>query len=270
MIDEWEAVTIEINQSIRESVEKLVNEWEKQTKYVILPEHYVFISELTSLVKQIDPNGTMLIGSLYDDLNAAKLFNGLSIDWNRKSEVKIIFAQCLGVARSLKTGISRIACRRKIRSNHPFLNEAIVQQNNLVFILMPFTENWSDYIWNKELQPIVEGISEANLICKRADDLYGADVMRDVYISIATAKIVIAETTGRNANVFYELGIAHTLGKDVILLTQDQASIPFDLNRYRHFIYSNDPAGYLRLRKYLPNAILSIIQNIESVDARSS
>ena len=51
-----------------------------------------------------------------------------------------------------------------------------------------------------------------------------------IWESINRARIVIADTTTRNPNVFYEIGICHTLGKDVILITQDSEDVPFDLH----------------------------------------
>ena len=74
------------------------------------------------------------------------------------------------------------------------------------------------------------------------------------------ARIVIADITGRNANVFYELGMAHAFGKDVILLSQNEEYIPFDLNRFRHCIYSNDGPGYEKLSTFLGGAISSILE----------
>lgn len=141
-----------------------------------------------------------------------------------------------------------------------FHKRDIEPEDDLVFVLMPFTEPWSDYIWNEEIKPIVTGVDRHPLRCLRADDLFGHDVMIDIYESIAAARIVIADITGRNANVFYELGIAHTLGKDVILLAQGTAHIPFDLLRFRHCIYSNDGPGYRILRDYLQKAIRVILQ----------
>ncbi|WP_083842821.1 helix-turn-helix domain-containing protein [Schlesneria paludicola] len=141
-----------------------------------------------------------------------------------------------------------------------FHKRELEPEDDLVFVLMPFTEPWSDYIWKEEIKPIVTGIDDHPLRCLRADDLFGHDVMIDIYESIAAARIVIADITGRNANVFYELGIAHTLGKDVILLAQGTVHIPFDLLRFRHCIYSNDGPGYKILRKYLQNSIRGILQ----------
>ncbi len=121
-----------------------------------------------------------------------------------------------------------------------------------VFIIMPFAENWSDSVWNHAIKPTVESLG---LNAVRADDLYGQNIMEDVWKGILQSSIVIADITGRNANVFYELGIAHTLGKKVILLTQDVKDIPFDLNVYRHIIYKTDIAGGDNLKERLKNVI---------------
>jgi hypothetical protein len=142
---------------------------------------------------------------------------------------------------------------------HVFHRRSVPLEQDLVFVLMPFTESWSEYIWKEEIQKSVQQYQSAKLRCMRADDLFGQDVMIDIYESIAKTRIVIADITNRNANVFYELGIAHSLGKDVILLSQGTDHIPFDLLRFRHCIYSNDGPGYKRLREYLPKAIESIL-----------
>jgi hypothetical protein len=142
-----------------------------------------------------------------------------------------------------------------------FHRRSVPMEQDLVFVLMPFGESWSEYIWKEEIQKSVHKYQKAKLNCIRADDLFGHDVMLDTYESIAKARIVIADITNRNANVFYELGIAHCIGKDVILLSQGADHIPFDLLRFRHCIYSNDGPGYKVLREYLPKAIESILND---------
>jgi len=126
-----------------------------------------------------------------------------------------------------------------------------------VFTLMPFTEKWSDRIWKKLIRPII--ISEG-LEPIRADDLFGRDIMEDIWSGILQSSFVIADITNRNPNVFYELGIAHTLGKDVILLTQSSEDIPFDLNRYRHIIYEDNYDGYKVLKKNLKATIRDVLR----------
>lgn len=128
--------------------------------------------------------------------------------------------------------------------------------NDQVFILMPFSLEWSDRIWLKILKPSIE---ECGLKPIRADNLYGRDIMEDIWKTIVNSKIIIADITGRNPNVFYELGIAHTLGKTVILITQNEDDIPFDLNRYRHIIYKDNIEGceilFTELKKSIQNII---------------
>ena len=124
-------------------------------------------------------------------------------------------------------------------------------------VLMPFTASWSDRIWNRCIVPDVSALGFDPV---RADDLYGHDVMEDIWSMILSAEVVIADITGRNANVFYELGIAHTLGKSVILLTQTTADIPFDLNRFRHVIYEDNADGYERLRAGLGGALNEVLR----------
>jgi hypothetical protein len=127
-----------------------------------------------------------------------------------------------------------------------------------VFILMPFTLEWSNRIWQKIIKPTID---EMELNAFRADDLYGHDIMEDIWNSIVKSRIIVADITDRNSNVFYELGIAHTLGKDVILITQKTDDIPFDLNRYRHIVYKDNVDGCETLRKGLQNTIKEILSN---------
>ncbi len=126
-----------------------------------------------------------------------------------------------------------------------------------VFVLMPFKLGWSDRVWTRMIKPIVE---EMGLHAIRADDLYDKDIMEGIWKSILTSKVIIADISERNPNVFYELGIAHTIGKQVILLTQSEKDIPFDLNRYRHIIYEDNLDGFEKLKKELAASLKEILQ----------
>ena len=67
--------------------------------------------------------------------------------------------------------------------------------------------------------------------------------MQDVYDLIWTAKIVVSDFTGKNPNVFYETGIAHTLDKTVVPIAQEEGDVPFDLRHLRHLKYLNNIEG---------------------------
>lgn len=116
------------------------------------------------------------------------------------------------------------------------------------FVLMPFGAPWSTRIWERHLKPIIES---CGFEAQRADDFTGHDVMEDVWKGLNQAQVVIADITGRNPNVFYELGIAHTLGKNVILITQNLGEVAFDVNRYRIVEYEDNSDGYDKLRGQL-------------------
>src|SRR5215471_6685159 len=93
--------------------------------------------------------------------------------------------------------------------------------------------------FSSELRPVYDDhiknvMQEVNLECNRADDIFSNGVIiEEVWKNINEARIIIADLTGKNPNVFYEVGIAHTLGKEVILITQSIDDIPFDLRHLR-------------------------------------
>ena len=73
--------------------------------------------------------------------------------------------------------------------------------------------------------------------------------MHDIIELICTSKVVICDLSGKNPNVFYEAGIAHTLGKEVMLITQNMEDVPFDLRALRCITYLNNQEGCDHLAK---------------------
>ena len=83
---------------------------------------------------------------------------------------------------------------------------------------------------------------------QRADNFWlHAHIMQDIIELICTSKVIICDLSGKNPNVFYETGIAHTLGKEVILITQHIDDVPFDLRALRFITYLNNEEGRARL-----------------------
>ncbi len=83
-------------------------------------------------------------------------------------------------------------------------------------------------------------------------------VMEEIWILINQAQFLIADVTGKNSNVFYELGIAHTLGKFVITITQDMKDVPFDIGHLRYIKYTNDKQGIRRLTQDIVDTVKNI------------
>src|SRR3989344_4808009 len=99
----------------------------------------------------------------------------------------------------------------------------------LASAMMPFDAGFTDVYAS-----IQQASADAGLRCRRADDIWeNAAIIQDVVALIDRSRIVICDCTGRNPNVFYEAGIAHTLGREVILITQNEQDIPFDLRHLR-------------------------------------
>ena len=82
---------------------------------------------------------------------------------------------------------------------------------------------------------------DAGLYCERVDEqVFLGSMLERIYSQISRADILVADMTGRNANVFYEVGYAHALGKNVVLLTSIAQDIPFDLKHFPHIVYGNE------------------------------
>ena len=124
----------------------------------------------------------------------------------------------------------------------------------LASAMMPF-----DAGFNEVYASIQQAAAYAGLRCRRADDIWeNAAISQDVVALIDRSRIVVCDCTGRNPNVFYEAGIAHTLGREVILITQNEQDIPFDLRHLRYIRYLNNAEG----RAALATALQARMQTI--------
>ncbi|MBK6850339.1 MAG: hypothetical protein IPG93_01685 [Burkholderiales bacterium] len=113
----------------------------------------------------------------------------------------------------------------------------------LVAVMMPFNAEF-----NGVLAAIQGAVTTAGMRCLRADNIWDDDVIiQDVVKLIGTARAVICDLTGKNPNVLYEAGIAHTMGRDVILVAQHESDIPFNLRQVRRIEYFPNEQGLMEL-----------------------
>ena len=107
------------------------------------------------------------------------------------------------------------------------------------FVMMPFGD-WSDLYYRDIFSP---AIKDAGMEPLRADQLFSTGtVIEQIWEQIQKAKILVADLTGKNANVFYELGLAHADKKPVVFISANIDDVPFDLRHLRVIIYNiNDP-----------------------------
>ncbi|MGQ3670911.1 hypothetical protein ACT6QG_00755 [Xanthobacter sp. TB0136] len=125
----------------------------------------------------------------------------------------------------------------------------------LASVMMPFDAGFNDVYAAIQL-----GAGNAGLRCRRADDIWeNPAIIQDVVSLIDRSRVVVCDCTGRNPNVFYEAGIAHTLGREVILITQSEHDIPFDLRHLRHVRYLNNVEGRGALTATLQGRMQTIL-----------
>jgi hypothetical protein len=159
------------------------------------------VDETTIEVHDVRPT------ALWQDIRVA--FGGMSL-----SQVALLSSQAPGMAVEPVFG----------RPNKP-------EHKIDIFVLMPFTSKLKK-VYTEHIKKLG---AELGITIERADDHFEPDVfMRKVWEGICAARLIIADCTRRNPNVFYEIGMAHTVGKKVVLLTSPKADIPSDI---RHFEY---------------------------------
>lgn len=102
------------------------------------------------------------------------------------------------------------------------------------FVLMPFDEKFKD-IYKFGIKAVA---NEIGVVAERVDEQHFSEtILERVYRQIEHADFIIAEMTGKNPNVFYEVGYAHAKNKMCALVTQNAHDIPFDLKHHSHVIY---------------------------------
>lgn len=133
-------------------------------------------------------------------------------------------------------------------------------QEDLVAVMMPFGPSFA---------PVYEAIKKAvepsGLRCQRVDDIWLGDAIIDDIVSLIwRARIVVSDLSQKNPNVFYETGIAHAFGRDVIQVTQSEGDVPFDLKHLRFIPYLPNKEGLEGLIPKITERIDTILQNAAS------
>ncbi len=130
------------------------------------------------------------------------------------------------------------------------------QDARLVAVMMPFSA---------EFGPVFEALraacEELDLECNRADQVWEeSEIIQDVFGLIYRSSVVICDFTNRNPNVFYEAGIAHTLGRHVIPITQNRDHVPFDVGAHRYAHYLSNEEGLVELQAIVQGRLATLTQ----------
>ena len=110
-------------------------------------------------------------------------------------------------------------------------------------MLMPFKKEF-DYIYGV----IKKDLNDTGFICNRADEISGSKpILNKIFTEILKSQYIIADLTGYNPNVFYELGVAHTFkdANNILIIKQKESRIPFDLTHLTYIEYDSKNLKFL-------------------------
>lgn len=128
-------------------------------------------------------------------------------------------------------------------------------RSDQVAVMMPFAPNFT---------PVYDAIKNAafpHFECVRADDIWNhTTFIQDIFSLIYLSSVVVVDFTGKNPNVMYETGIAHTLGKHVVPITQSLYDLPSDMQHHRVLQYHPNGEGLRALEQNLGKKLESLAQ----------
>jgi len=125
-------------------------------------------------------------------------------------------------------------------------NFNVKRETPKAFVVMQFSSPYNE-LYDDVIRKVCE---EYDLTVVRADETYGpgliiADIIKQIYES----KLIIAEISSSNPNVFYEVGYAHALNKPTILIAERTTKLPFDVSPFRTLFYENTIAGKRKIEE---------------------
>ena len=139
-----------------------------------------------------------------------------------------------------------------------FKQASVAEEPGRVFVIMPFSDYYLNELFPYVIEPTVKEVG--NLIAHHAGGRLGPGIIiKDIEEDIFTSKIVIADITECNTNVYYEVGYAHASKVPTILLVQKDSKLPFDISGYRCIFYENTISGKQKIIDRLQNEIREIL-----------
>lgn len=110
------------------------------------------------------------------------------------------------------------------------------------FVVMSYTEKWSHDVYST----IKESCANSGINVTISSEILGSDIIDNIISLIKNSDIIIVDVSVNNANVFYELGFASALGKNIILICQSTYNIPFDIKHFRILTYKFDSTDNIK------------------------
>lgn len=141
-------------------------------------------------------------------------------------------------------------------------NYKVHSEKSKAFVVMQFSSPYNE-LYEEVIKPICD---EYKLSVLRADETYGPGlIVADITKEISESRIVIAEVSPVNSNVYYEVGYAHALNKPTILIAEKSIKLPFDISPFRTLFYENSIAGKKKVEEGFRKHIAAVLSDRELV-----
>ncbi|MBY5484670.1 hypothetical protein HFO87_09315 [Rhizobium leguminosarum] len=123
-----------------------------------------------------------------------------------------------------------------------------------IFVLTPFSSD------ERGVYEAIKSVcTAAGFVVVRGDERRAdGDILPQIIEGIISSRIVIANISSRNPNVFFELGIAMALGKPTLLLSDTLSEVPFDVQSRRIIVFKSTD----ELRERLTTALLQTVRKV--------
>lgn len=191
-----------------------------------------------------------------DSLKANEFYN-VEIEYiGNRVNMKVNGVQVIDYALPYSTLRSQVGIWCRSKSLIEIKNYHIEFVEPKVFVIMQFSDQFNE-LYNDVIRPVC---ADYGFDVVRADDMYNNGlIINDIVNSITESKIVIADITPLNPNVYYEVGYSHALQKSTILMAEEGRELPFDIKPFRVIFYKNTINGKSKveqsLRSHLDNLI---------------
>lgn len=180
-----------------------------------------------------------LVESLTDD-NKNELASLIAVEYIRKVKDS--------------TGISMSI----VKYNPSFSGRGFITDSNLFLCLAPINKQY-DTIFEKHICKAIIEIDKS-FSCIKADNIFNdMQTIEGIWSKINQARVVIADVSERSPDVFYEIGIAHAVGKKVIFITRTLEDIPIDIRQSGCIVYENTQIGMSALEEQLKSTIHAVL-----------
>jgi hypothetical protein len=217
-------------------------------------EHFLEIGLITGWTSYIQSHARLLRSLSWGDPDYAENVLDMLVAMQNRSDGSLEKVQTYVMQKfsNVATATAQVAAFSNTQKIIGYTYE--LPKNDVIGVMMPFGG------FSEVYDAIKAACASTSLEAKRADEMWGHSIfMRDIMELVNHSAVVVCDLTGRNPNVFYEMGLAHAWGRPVIPITQNKEDIPSDLQAHRYLTYLNNSEGRKILSEQLAERLATIL-----------